>query len=206
MSGDPRLAALLEHPAIWRGRSAAHTSVISTGYRLLDERLPGGGWPRAGLIEILTPEPGSGELRLLIPALAMLTGSPLARWCVLIAPPFEPFAPALRAQAVTLERLLVAQTDHPLWAMELALRSASCEMALAWIERGALRLLRRLQLASEQGRSLGVLLRSARSARGSSPAVLRLLLEPSRSGAQLTLLKSRGGARGSFEIAWPTGD
>jgi hypothetical protein len=202
MSADPRLAALLEHPAIWRGRSAAHTSVISTGYPSLDEQLPGGGWPRAGLIEILTPEPGSGELRLLLPALASLTRSHLARWSLLIAPPFEPFAPALRAAGIALERLLIAQTDNPLWAMELALRSAACEMALAWIQRGAPRLLRRLQLASEQGRALGVLLRGARSARESSPAMLRLALEPTPNGVRLTLLKSRGGARGSFDITW----
>ena len=62
MSVNLRLARLLEHPALWRGRSAARVPTWSTGYPVLDAGLPGGGWPRAGLVEILTPQPGVGEL------------------------------------------------------------------------------------------------------------------------------------------------
>src|SRR4051812_25452769 len=50
-----RLRTLLEHPGIWRGTSVARTEVLSSGFPALDERLPSGGWPRSGLIEILTP-------------------------------------------------------------------------------------------------------------------------------------------------------
>ena len=74
MSVNSRLARLLEHPALWRGRNAARVPTWSTGYPMLDAGLPGGGWPRAGLVEILTPQPGVGELHLLIPTLARLTG------------------------------------------------------------------------------------------------------------------------------------
>jgi len=76
------LARLLEHPAIWRGRSAARapplgisslapaggsladrsvaarSEVLPTGYAAFDACLPGGGWPRTGLIEILVPALG----------------------------------------------------------------------------------------------------------------------------------------------------
>ncbi len=62
---DRELARLLEHPAIWRGRSAARTEVLSTGYATFDACLPGGGWPRTGLIEILVSRFGVGELYLL---------------------------------------------------------------------------------------------------------------------------------------------
>jgi hypothetical protein len=199
---DSRLAQLLEHPAIWRGRSAARIPVLPTGFPALDESLPGGGWPSAGIVEILTAARGLGELRLLAPLLAALTGAVPARWSVLVAPPFEPFPPAFVAHGIALESLLVVRTAAPLWAVELALRSGSCAAVLAWVERARPRHIRRLQLAAEQGRTLGILLRLESALKEPSPASLRILFEPTRHGARLTLVKSRGGARGSVEVSW----
>src|SRR5579864_5979122 len=111
MSVNSELARLLEHPAIWRGTSVARTETLPTGFGALDERLPGKGWPRSGLIEILVSRFGVGELTLLLPALAALTRRPMARWCVWVAPPLEPFAPALAAHGVVLDRLLVVRAS-----------------------------------------------------------------------------------------------
>ena len=203
MSGtDLRLAQLLEHPAIWRGRSAARVAVIPTGFGALDDSLPGGGWPESGLVEILTAARGLGELRLLVPALATLTHAVPPRWSVLVAPPFEPFPPAFVAHGIALESLLVVRTAAPLWAVELALRSGSCAAVLAWVESARPRHIRRLQLAAEQGRTLGILLRLQRALKEPSPAALRILFEPTRRGARLKLVKSRGGARGAVEVTW----
>jgi len=77
---------------------------------------------------------------------------------------------------------------------------------LAWLPRASPRAIRRLQLAAEQGRALGVLYRSQRFAHLASPAMLRVLLEPlnegGRQGARLRLLKSRGGSREPIDITW----
>src|ERR1700733_5849016 len=102
MAVSSKLARLLEHPSIWRGTSVARAEVRSSGFDALDERLPGGGWPRNGLIEILTPRFGVGEMTLFLPLLAALTSAPMARSAVWVSPPFEPFAPALAAQGVAL--------------------------------------------------------------------------------------------------------
>ncbi len=201
MSADSALARLLEHPAIWRGRSAARTAAIPTGSDALDDCLPGRGWPRTGLMEILVPRFGVGELSVLLPALAALTRRPAARWCMWVAPPLEPFAPALVAHGITLERVLIARAPLSSWAFEQALGSGACDVAMAWARRPRAREIRRLQLAAERGRTLGVLFRSRSAARESSPAILRVALEPSPQGVRLTLLKSRGGQRGSIEIA-----
>jgi cell division inhibitor SulA/protein ImuA len=210
------LARLLEHPAIWRGRSAARAEVLPTGYAALDACLPGGGWPRTGLIEILVSRFGVGELYLLFPALAALTCRPAARWCVWVAPPLEPYAPALNAHGAALERMLVVRpsgqrgnpqrgrASEPLWAFEQTLGSGASDITLAWAARSPrARAIRRLQLAAERGKTLGVLFRPQRAAQESSAAVLRLAVEPKPGGARITLLKSRGGARGSIEIVWP---
>lgn len=203
MDGDPKLARLLEHPALWRGRSAARLAVLPSGFTALDERLPGQGWPRSGLIEILTARFGSGELYLLLPLLAGVTRAAGARWCVWVAPPLMPFAPALAAAGVALERVAVVGGARPLWAFEQVLGSGACDAALAWARRPKPRELRRLQLAAERGRTLGVLFRPRSAAREASPAVLRLGLTPLAAGARVTLLKGRGADRGSIELPWP---
>jgi len=196
---DPKLARLLEHPAIWRGRSAARLEVLPSGFAALDESLPAGGWPRSGLIEVLIPRFGSGELSLLLPALAALTRAASARWCVWVAPPLMPFAPALVAQGVVLDRVAVVGGQRPLWAFEQVLGSGACDAALAWSRRPQPRDIRRLQLAAERGRTLGVLFRPRRAARENSVAVLRLGVESFRGGVRVTLLKGRG-ARGVVQL------
>ena len=203
---DKQLQELLAHPSGWRGRSRATIPTLPTGFAALDAGLPGGGWPRHGLVEILTPRPGVGELYLLLPALAALTRLSPARWCTWVSPPHEPFAPALEAHGVAVDRMLLVRNHLPLWAHEQALKSGACEAALAWLPRASPRAIRRLQLAAEQGRALGVLYRSQRFASEASPAMLRLLLEPTarggRQGARVSLIKSRGGAREPIDLEW----
>ena len=203
----PNLARLLEHPAIWRGTSVARTEVLGTGFKALDARLPGGGWPRSGLIEILVSRFGVGELTLLLPALVGLSRQPMARWCVWVAPPLEPFAPALASRGVVLERVLIVRgpADTPvgsnaLWAFEQSLGSGACDLVLAWAKRPRAKEIRRLQLAAERGRTLGVLFRPRHVAREASHAVARLSLEPAAHGVRVTVLKSRGGVPGSVEL------
>jgi cell division inhibitor SulA/protein ImuA len=211
-----RLGRLLEHPAIWRGRSVARLETLPTGFAVLDWALPGQGWPRAGLIEILISRIGVGELYLLLPALTALTRRVSARWCAWIAPPFEPYAPALAAQGVALDRMFIARGSSPLWAFEQSLISGACEVVLGWAPRVARRAplraparepmrerdIRRLQLAAEKGRTLGVLFRPRQAANESSSAMLRMMVEPMEQGIRVTLLKSRGGQRGSIDLDW----
>lgn len=218
-ASNPQLQELLAHPSVWRGRSRAAVETVSTGFAALDAGLPGGGWPRHGLVEILTAHPGVGELYLLLPALAALSRLTPARWCAWVSPPHEPFAPALEAHGVALDRMLVIRAEgaaaavsrsrrpvmRDVWAYEQALRSGGCELALAWLPRVNPRAIRRLQLAAEQGRALGVLFRGQRCAAEASPAMLRLTVEPlagHRHGARVRLLKSRGGSREPIDLEW----
>ncbi|HEY6823272.1 MAG TPA: translesion DNA synthesis-associated protein ImuA [Steroidobacteraceae bacterium] len=201
--GDPKITRLLEHPAIWRGRSAAQRVGLSTGFAALDEHLPDNGWPRTGLIEILVARFGSGELTLLMPALAALTRAAAARWCVWVAPPLLPFAPALVACGVVLDRIAVVGGARSLWALEQTLGSGACDAVLGWARQPKPREIRRLQLAAERGRTLGVLFRPRRAAREASAAVLRLSLEPLVAGVRLTLLKGRSAHRGVLDLPWP---
>jgi protein ImuA len=198
------LARLLEHPGIWRGRSLTRGDTLASGFPELDARLAGGGWPKVGLVEILATHLGSGELRLLLPLLAAVTHQPEARWCTWIAPPLTPYAPALAARGVNLSRMLVVRAPKeraPEWATEQALISGACDVVLTWITQPLRpRIVRRLQLATQRGRTLAFLLRpwSSRVAQEPSHALLRLGIEPQSRGdsrgVRLSILKSRGGA------------
>jgi hypothetical protein len=207
-----QLDALLQHPSLWRGRGAARAAGHATGFAQLDALLPGGGWPRQGLVEILTRSGGHGELTLWAPLLRRLTQAADARWCAFVAPPFEPFAPAWQERGVRLDRLLLMRTPEPLWAVEQSLLSGACALAFAWTashsnQAGGARLhmteLRRLALAAERGAALGVLVRPLHAAAEHTVAALRLAV--TRIGARLRveLLKGRGVTPAVVELALP---
>ncbi len=190
------LDSLLQHTGIWRGDQLARTEgdTLPTGFTELDEQLPGGGWPRGALTEILLEREGIGELRLLLPALAR--ASEQSGWQAWVAPPHVPYAPALAAAGVRLERLLVAtpqSAGDAWWAAEQTLRSGACSTVLAWLHMPDERRMRRLQLGAEAGQAWGVLFRSAKAAQERSTAALRLRLEATTNGLAVHILKRRGG-------------
>jgi hypothetical protein len=190
------LDLVLQHPGIWRGDRLAQMGVetLLTGYAELDEQLPGGGWPRGALTEILLEREGIGELRLLLPALAKLSAQ--SEWQAWVAPPHVPYAPALSVAGVNLKQLLVAQprtAADAWWTVEQTLRSGACSAVLAWLSKPDERRMRRLQLAAESGGAWGVLFRSASAAQERSTAALRLQLEATSNGLAVHILKRRGG-------------
>ena len=86
------LDLVLQHPGVWRGDRLAHMGedTLPTGFAELDEQLPGGGWPRGALTEILLEREGIGELRLLLLALARVSAT--SDWQAWVSPPHVPYA------------------------------------------------------------------------------------------------------------------
>ena len=190
------LDLVLQHPGIWRGDRLAQMGVetLLTGYAELDEQLPGGGWPRGALTEILLEREGIGELRFLLPALARISAK--SEWQAWVAPPHVPYAPALSIAGVNLKQLLIAKPQSATdawWTAEQALRSGACSAVLAWLSMPDERRMRRLQLGAESGGAWGVLFRSASAAQERSTAALRLRLEATSNGLAVHILKRRGG-------------
>lgn len=190
---EERLDELLRHPSLWRGRGAAVPAGWSTGFPALDAALPGGGWPRRGLVELIVQGAGQGELMLWAPLLRRLSQHETSRCCAFISPPFELFAPAWRAAGIRVERLLVARTGDPLWALEQSLLSGACAIGFGWVGAGvSLTALRRLALAAGKGAALGVLIRPPRAMHEHTAAQLRLTVTRTPAGVSVQLLKGRG--------------
>jgi cell division inhibitor SulA/protein ImuA len=203
------VAELAKLPGVWRGgelENVVHATVPS-GHEALDGELPGGGWPLGTLSEVLHDGVGIGEVGFLARALAAASeGERLIAW---INPPCVPYAPALAAAGVPLERVLVirpASREDALWAAEQSMRSGACGAVLLWLEglrsasaKGAAArrddeyaALRRLQMASASGRCMAVFFRPTSAEKLSTPAHLRVAL--SREGTRLALriVKRRG--------------
>jgi protein ImuA len=192
--------------AVWRADELARNvgATRPTGHAALDAVLPDGGWPVGALVEVLQPQAGQGEWRLLLPALVACTqpGQPPGA-LVLVNPPHRPFVPGLAAQGLDAARLLVLQgptlatdTAARVWACEQALRCAGVAAVLAWLPQVRPEQLRRLQMAAQNFQQSLFVMRPLAAQHEASPAVLRLLLESGEGeGADaltLRLLKRRG--------------
>jgi len=201
------LEKLLENPRLWRGRNPAQGMAgLASGYEMLDRHLPGGGWPQHALTEILTEYYGVGELRLLMPALAALSVGDGAQeaatdfaepgWIAWVAPPFQPYPPALQQWGLDLSRMLIVRprtNSEVLWSAEQALSSGTCAAVLLWPERLDDQASRRLQLAAEKGASWAIAFRPLAARTEPSAAALRIEMQANASGTRLSIFKSRGG-------------
>ncbi|MDQ7990820.1 MAG: translesion DNA synthesis-associated protein ImuA [Candidatus Dactylopiibacterium sp.] len=194
MSAAPlALDSVLLRSDVWRGDRLAlgGEAAVASGFAELDAELPGGGWPRGALTELLHEGAGLGELSLLRPALAACAArAPVA----LVAPPWRPHAPAW-AGVLPLERLLLVEAagaDAP-WAAEHLLASGALGALLLWLPaRCETRMLRRLQLAAGGHAAPVFVLRPAGGAAGASPAVLRMALDGAPEALRVRILKRRG--------------
>ncbi|WP_354687131.1 translesion DNA synthesis-associated protein ImuA [Cupriavidus necator] len=191
------------HPALWRASQLARPAgrTLPTGYPELASELPGGGWPVGTLVELLTRQPGVGELRLLRPALLAAASRPVA----LIQPPHTPQALALTSWGLPAQQILWIRgqrTADTLWATEQLLRAGTCGAVLLWQQHIRSDALRRLHLAAQSGEALFCLVRPVACARDASPAPLRLAISPAAGGIEVTFLKRRGPQQDAPLLIW----
>jgi len=189
------------HPALWLGhqlgRSGSHA--VASGFAALDAELPGGGWPRRVLSELLLPHAGVGEIRLLAPAL--VAAQRAGRLVMMFDPPAALSATALARLDLDLEELLVVNTrsrvvpgSDSLWALEQALKSGHVGAVVAWLPpRLRAERLRRLQLAAHNHDGVAFVLREAAAAGRPTASPVRLALQAGGvDRLQLRILKRRG--------------
>ena len=181
------------HPSLWRASQLSRSQgrCTNTGYNQLSAELPGGGWPLGNLIEVLVQQPGIGEMQLLRPALNRLNG----RSVMLVQPPHLPQIAAWASWGCAPSSLLWVHAQRAadaLWAAEQVLRSGTFGALLLWQDRMRNQALRRLQLAAQEGDTLFIVVRPLAAAEQSSPSPLRLVLQSTLQGLDISILKRRG--------------
>ena len=196
-----KLQQLLEDPQIWRASDAVRgqdcaqqtRQPLDTGFARLNQELPDGGWPSHGLMELLCPRWGNGEIPLLSPAMAQL--SQQGRWLVWVSPPWQPYAPGLVHAGINIEQILIINPRSErdaLWAMEECLQSGQCSAVIGWPRKLLPQQLKRLHLAGQKGDSLCVMMRDESCSQQPSPAPLRIQLGPLHNALSLQIVKRRG--------------
>lgn len=195
MNAALSLTDILIRPDVWRGRLAgAEVPALSSGFAALDAELPGGGWPRGALSELLADEAGVGECSLLLPVLNAMRDE--GRWTVLIAPPHGLHAPAWVAGGADCAHLAVVTPESRrdlLWAAEQALASGAAGAVVCWAKQADPAQVRRLQVAVAGSDTLAFVFRPQRVRLEASAAPLRLALSAGREGKLgVEVLKRRG--------------
>lgn len=189
---------------VWRGDALERPvdTAWPSGFAALDAQLPGGGWPRRVLTELLLPHPGVGEIRLLSPSLVATQQQ--GRLVMLFDPPEKLSVQALAQLGFDVAQLLVVHTrarvipgSDSLWAFEQALKSGHVGALLAWLPpRLRADRLRRLQLAAHAHDGPAFVLREWAAQQRPTAAPLRLALRAGGADTlQVRVLKRRGPPR-----------
>ncbi len=139
---------------------------ISSGCAAIDRVLPHAGHAHGSMIEVLRSASGTGTLTiaLMIAKRALADG----KYLVVVDPARQFYTPAMVAMGLPMERLIVLQpANHAdlLWGLDQSLRCEAVGATIAPMATLDDRVARRLQLATEHGGGLGILLRDVRAAK-----------------------------------------
>ncbi|MGB5178686.1 MAG: hypothetical protein WBP44_08175 [Gammaproteobacteria bacterium] len=184
----------LHHLNAWEQPSVAGSSLVTpSGIPLLDEMLPGAGWPKSGLVEIILPDAYCDALPLLMPALSRL--SQQGRWIAMVNPTYPARAGMFTEAAINHDRVLQVN-PHPgrsaLWTAESLLYSGDCSVVMAWPNCRTELMGKRLQRSAAHGKALGILFSYEGLETQPSGVETRLKLEVDCEGSAIYLLNSRG--------------
>jgi cell division inhibitor SulA len=169
--------------------------VTSSGCSVLDEMLPGGGWPKGGVVELVIPDDYADAIGLVMPALRRL--SQQGRWITLVTPPLPSRTVVFTDREINANHVLQVN-PHPgrsgLWTVESLLRSGDCSAVLAWPGCDTELMDIRLQRAAETGKTLCLLFRYESVATHPSGVDIRLKVEISEGERVVYRVNSRGDA------------
>lgn len=202
-----------------QGFKPASTERNEAGLGLIKNAFPEKSFPLGAMHEFLcsSVEEGSATSGFIAAILSSLmkTGAP----SVWIAPPKSVFPPALKFFGIEPHKIIFIQSRKPkeiLWAIEEALKCDALAAVVGEINEVGFTESRRLQLAVEQSRVTGFLLRQ-NPANMATSSVTKWRIKPLSSekesllpgvgfpGWNVELLKVRNGKPGSWQLQWRKG-
>ena len=163
--------------AVWRGTDlgGSVSRTVPSGFAALDGQLPGAGWPTHSLTELLMPQAGVCEWRLLGPALSSLVES--GGRVYLVAPPMQPHTSGLSQLGLSADQVVWIKVSQPvdgLWATEQIVKSDPAGAVLSWLPQARPEQIRRLQIHAQSCGAPVFLFRPASVLGDTSPAPLRV--------------------------------
>lgn len=165
------------------GLDVSPAQLLATGTPL-DRLLPGGGFRRGTLVEWLSPSTASGggsSAATLALATAGKASQQGGQALVVIDRARHFYPPAAAAAGIDLSRTLIVQPEaahEEPWILDQVLRCPVVGAVLVWDPGFSTQTLRRMQLAVEEARAVGLLIRPWSTRGMPSWADLRLLVSP----------------------------
>ena len=165
---------------VWRANQLGEsvTEVMSSGWVALDGELPGGGWPRRSVTEVLATQPSVLEWRLLAPTLRRVVAE--GGQVLVVGPARTPHLPGLRHEGLSERHLVWIQAEVPserLWVTEQLIKSNSAGAIVAWLPQARQEQLRRLQVCAHGCEAPVFLCRPVAARHEASAAPLRVYSE-----------------------------
>ncbi|WP_043114697.1 translesion DNA synthesis-associated protein ImuA [Pseudacidovorax intermedius] len=162
---------------VWRGSELGSqvAETVPSGWAALDAQLPGGGWPRRSLTEVLTPQPAVCEWRLLGGVLGHVAAA--GGQVVLVGPPKPPHLPGLLHAGIGAAQVIWVKAETPaerLWVTEQMIKSDAAGAIVAWLPQARQEQIRRLQVCALTCKAPVFLCRPEAARHDSSAAPLRL--------------------------------
>lgn len=181
----------------------------------INQHLPWGGLPLAGLHELLSDAPGhaTGFAALLLARTQARLARRAALWIAAEPDAYLSGLAGLGLDATRLFLLRAPRQRDALWAAEESLRSPAIAAVLLLGARTLdMTAARRLQLAAETGGGIALLLREEASTPGPTAALTRWRITPRAAAAtphhlgpptwEVALLRARGGRPGAWLLQW----
>jgi protein ImuA len=205
----------------WQGFTPPLSGVEHTiGLGPVETAFPNGIFPRGAIHEFLSTTPehaaaSGGFIGGLLQSLMQQSGV-----CLWISTSRTLFPPALKTFGVAPDRIIfidLTTEKDVLWAVEEALKCEGLAAVIAEIKEVNFTQSRRMQLAVEQSKVTGFLLRTAPSSLKTTACVARWKITPLASETEeglpglgfprwhVELLKVRHGAPGSWKMEWSAG-
>jgi len=186
------LRPLFDAGKLWQGNTETSIEVTDTGFPELNTHLCSQGWPAHMLIEFLTNDFFSAPIQC---ALATWRSQHDARWIAFVNPPLTPCTERLMQEGIDTEKvdIIDAPTDQFAWCLEHLALAASTRSIIAWEQETLTSTqLRRLQLACQRGQTQLFLVRQLTHRHQASPAPVRVSMNPSITGVEITVFKQPG--------------
>lgn len=167
----------LQRLDVWRADDFQRVdeSTTASGWGELDGELPGRGWPRGCLVELLGAQPSSAEFRLVGSALKRVSDG--NGQVAFVGPPKPIHAPGLCQLGLDPRQIIWLDAQQPaerLWVTEQLIRSNKGGAVFAWLPQARANQIRRLQVAAQGTDGLFFAWRPNAARHEASAALLRV--------------------------------
>ena len=138
----------------------------STGLPQLDDALPGGGWPCAGLVDIVSIKFFEGVMPFLMPLMSEETH--LDNKIILFDPPYVPYHESISNKGIDFNNIIIVKPNNSIKnrkniiydLFKQGLDLDDCNVVIMWADRLSFQISRQFNLIAKSNNTLAIIIRT----------------------------------------------